>query len=163
MAVDMFLVIDGEIEGETKDHKYEGEGGIDLLAFSWGMSQGGSFHQMGGGGAGKAAFQDVSCTIYVDKATPVLMNYVANGDHFPKAKIVCRKAGKKPLEYLTIKMDKVLITSYSTGGSMGEERLTANITMNFAEVEVYYVEQTDEGGEGAKPDFKWNIRTNEAK
>ncbi len=163
MAVDMFLVIEGEISGETKDAKYEGEGGIDLLAWSWGMSQAGSFHAGGGGGAGKANFQDISCTKYVDKSSPVLMQYCANGDHFAKAKIVCRKAGKTPLEYLTIKMDKVLITSVSTGGSGGEDRLTENVTLNFAEVEVYYIEQTDEGGEGAKPEFKWNIRSNEPK
>lgn len=162
MAVDMFLTIEGEIAGETKDDKFKDEGGgaMDVLAWSWGMSQAGSFHAGGGGGAGKANFQDISVTKWVDKASPILMLYCANGDHFEKAEITVRKAGKTPLEYLKIKMNKVLITSVSTGGSGGEDRLTENVTLNFAEVEVYYVEQTDEGGEGDKPEFKWSIRAN---
>lgn len=160
MAVDMFLVIEGEIGGETQDSKYKAEGGIDILAWSWGMSQSGSFHMGGGGGAGKANFQDISCTKYIDKSSPILMLYCANGDHFPSAKIVVRKAGKNPLEYLTIKMKQVLITSVSTGGSGGEDKLTENITMNFAQAEVYYIEQKADGTEGAKPDFKWDIAGN---
>jgi type VI secretion system secreted protein Hcp len=160
MALDMFLIIEGEISGETQDDKYSAEGGIDLLAWSWGMSQSGSFHVGGGGGAGKANFQDISCTKWIDKSSPVLQLYCANGDHFPEAKIVVRKAGKEPLEYLTITMKKVLITSVSTGGSGGEDKLTENISLNFAEVFVDYIEQKEDGTEGEKPSFKWNIAKN---
>lgn len=162
MALDMFLIIEGEISGETQDDKYSAEGGIDLLAWSWGVSQSGSFHVGGGGGAGKANFQDISCTKWIDKSSPVLMLYCANGDHFPSAKIVVRKAGKDPLEYLTITMKKVMITSVSTGGSGGEDKLTENISLNFAEVHVDYIEQKDDGTEGEKPSFKWNIAKNVA-
>jgi type VI secretion system secreted protein Hcp len=158
MAVDMFLDIEGEIAGESKDKTHKDE--IDVLAWSWGMSQAGTFHGGGGGGAGKANFQDISFTKWIDKSSPVLMLYCANGDHFEKATLTVRKAGKTPLEYLTIVMKKVLITSVSTGGSGGEDRLTENVTLNFADVEVKYIEQTDEGGEGAKPEFKWSIREN---
>ena len=58
MAVDMFLALKGEIKGEAQDAKHKGE--IDVLAWSWGLSQSGSFHVGGGGGAGKANFQDIS-------------------------------------------------------------------------------------------------------
>ncbi|TMM54128.1 Hcp family type VI secretion system effector [Sulfitobacter sabulilitoris] len=160
MALDMFLIIEGEISGETQDDKYSKEGGIDVLAWSWGLSQAGSFHVGGGGGAGKANFQDISVTKWIDKSSPVLMLYTANGDHFPSAKLVVRKAGKTPLEYLTITMKKVMITSVSTGGSGGEDRLTENITLNFAEVNIDYIEQTAEGAEGDKPSFKWDIAKN---
>ena len=57
-------------------------------------------------------------------------------------------------------MKKVLVTSVSTGGSGGEDRLTENVTLNFAQVMVNYVEQTPEGAEGAKPEFKWDIAAN---
>ena len=42
MAVDMFLKLDG-VNGESKDktHKLD----IDVLAWSWGMSNSGSAHQ----------------------------------------------------------------------------------------------------------------------
>lgn len=160
MAVDMFLVIEGEISGETQDSVYGPKKGMDILAWSWGMSQSGSFHTGGGGGAGKASFQDISVTKWVDKASPVLMLYCANGDHFESAKLVVRKAGKTPLEYIIIDMKQVLITSVSTGGSGGEDRLTENISLNFAEVAVTYTEQKADGTAGDKPAFKWNIAKN---
>jgi len=158
MAVDMFLNIEGEIQGEAQDKEHKDE--IDVLAWSWGMSQSGSFHVGGGGGAGKANFQDISVTKYIDKASPVLMQYCANGDHFEKAKLTVRKAGKTPLEYLTIEMKKVLITSVSTGGSGGEDRLTENVTMNFQEFKVIYTEQKEDGSKGAQPEVAWNIAEN---
>ena len=59
MAVDMFLKLD-DVKGESKDSKHKEE--IDVLAWSWGLSQSGSAHQGGGGGAGKVAVQDISLT-----------------------------------------------------------------------------------------------------
>ena len=89
------------------------------------------------------------------------MLYVANGDHFTDAKLTVRKAGKKPLEYLVIEMQKVMITSVSTGGSGGEDRLTENITLNFAKVEVKYKEQKPDGSGGPEKVFKWDIASND--
>lgn len=158
MAVDMFLALKGEISGEAQDEKHKGE--IDVLAWSWGMSQSGSFHVGGGGGAGKANFQDISITKWIDTASPILMLYCANGDHFDKARLTVRKAGKKPLEYLIIEMDKVMVTSVSTGGSGGEDRLTENVSLNFAKVEVKYKEQKPDGSGGPEKIFKWDIAGN---
>lgn len=159
MAVDMFIKIKG-IPGESKDHKHKDD--IDILAWSWGCSQSGTFHGGGGGGAGKANFQDISFTKWIDKSSPDLMLHVANGKHIPEATLICRKAGDKPLEYLTISLKKVMVTSVSTGGSGGEDRLTENVTLNFAQVKVKYIEQAESGGEGAKPEFSWDIAQNVA-
>ena len=49
MAVDMFIKID-DIEGESTDDAHGGE--IDVLSWSWGMSQSGTTHTGAGGGAG---------------------------------------------------------------------------------------------------------------
>src|ERR1043166_6030974 len=158
MAVDMFLGLGKEIKGESQDSKHKGT--IDVLAWSWGLSQSGTFHGGGGGGAGKANFQDLSITKYVDSASPVLMLYCANGDHFKTADLLVRKAGKNPLEYIKIHMEPVLITSVSTGGSGGEDRLTENVTLNFGKVKLEYVEQKGDGsGEPAK-EFVWDIAGN---
>ena len=51
MAVDMFIKI-GDIKGESRDAKHKDE--IDVLSWSWGMSQSGSMHVGGGGGAGRS-------------------------------------------------------------------------------------------------------------
>ena len=57
-----------------------------------------------------------------------------DGKHFDDATLVVRKAGENPVEYIKIKMEEVLITSVSTGGSGGEDRLTENVTLNFSKV-----------------------------
>jgi type VI secretion system secreted protein Hcp len=157
MAVDMFIKID-KIKGESKDKSHKGE--TDVLAWSWGMSQSGSFHTGGGGGAGKVNVNDISFTKWIDMGSTDLMLACCKGTHIPKAVLVVRKAGDTPLEYLTITMEKVMVTSVSTGGSGGEDKLTENITLNFEKVAVKYVEQTEKGGEGAKPEIKWNIAEN---
>ena len=68
MAVDMFLKID-DVKGEShgrEAHKDE----IDVLAWSWGMTQSGIDARGTGGGAGKVNVQDLTFTKYVDTSTP---------------------------------------------------------------------------------------------
>ena len=157
MAMDMFIKIDA-LKGESNDKTHKGE--IDVLAWSWGVSNSGSAHVGGGAGSGKANVQDLSFTKYLDKSTPDLMLAACNGKHWDTATLVVRKAGESPLEYLKITMSEVLVTSVSQGGSGGEDRLTENVTLNFASVKVDYVEQTPKGGTGDKPSMNWNIAEN---
>jgi len=157
MAVDMFIKI-GDLKGESKDSKHKAE--IDVLAWSWGLSNSGSAHSGGGAGAGKVNVQDLSFTKYIDLSSPDLMLACCNGKHFPEANLIVRKAGEQPLEYLKIKLTEVLVTSVSTGGSGGEDRLTENITLNFAKVNLDYTEQTPTGGTGGQPKFGWDIAAN---
>jgi type VI secretion system secreted protein Hcp len=157
MAVDMFLKIDG-VDGESKDDKHGKE--IDVLAWSWGASNSGTLHEGGGGGAGKCNIQDLSVTKWVDKSTTELMLRCSNGKHIPEATLTVRKAGEMPLEYLILKMTDCLITSVSTGGSGGEDRLTENVSINFAKVELQYVEQKKDGTGEAPKRYGWNIEKN---
>lgn len=158
MAVDMFIKI-GDIKGESADSVHKDE--IDVLAWSWGMSQSGSMHTGGGGGSGKVNIQDLSLTKYVDKASPNLMQFCSSGKHYPEAKLTVRKAGDKPVEYLIITMTDVLVSSVSTGGSGGEDRLTENVTLNFAKVKVDYQAQKSDGSKDGGPiKYNWDIRSN---
>lgn len=158
MAVDMFLKIDG-VEGESEDKTHKGE--INVLAWSWGMSQGGTTHIAKGSGAGKVNVQDISFTKYVDKSSNLLSMACCNGKHFAKAKLTVRKAGENPLEYIVIKMEDLIVTSVSTGGSGGEELLTENVTLNFARVEYEYKTQKEDGSEDGKFGFKYDMQKNE--
>ncbi|HKZ72447.1 MAG TPA: type VI secretion system tube protein Hcp [Steroidobacteraceae bacterium] len=159
MAVDMFLELDG-IKGETIDKTFKSKNAMDILAWSWGLSNSGSFQQGSGGGAGKASFQDISITKFIDLASPVLILACANGKHITKGTITVRKAGENPLEYLKITLEKILVSAYSTGGSGGEERLTENVTLNFAKVKFEYQQQDEKGGKGGSSDATWNIAEN---
>lgn len=163
MAMDMFMYFDAAsgIKGETKDKVYSKKGGIDVLAWSWGLSNSGSAHMGAGQGAGKANFQDISFTKYIDLASTKLMTSCATGTHIKEAKLVIRKAGGSPLEYLLIDLSDCLISSYSTGGSGGEDRLTENVSLNFAIVKVDYKTQKEDGTEGTeKGNFAYDIATN---
>lgn len=159
MALDIFLKI-GSLKGESKDSVHKEA--IDVLAWSWGMNNSGTAHIGTGAGAGKVAVQDLSFTKYIDKATPDLMLACCNGKHFPEAKLIVRKAGEKPLEYLIITLTDLIVTSVSTGGSGGEDKLTENVTLNFAKVKVDYKEQLATGGSGVAPSIIWDIAANKA-
>ena len=124
------------------------------------MSQSGSMHVGGGAGSGKVNIQDVSLTKYVDKASPSLMRACCNGEHLTEATLTVRKAGKDALDYLKIKMSPVLVTSLDTGGSGGEDRLTENVTLNFAKVEVGYTPQKPDGTGDAEISLIWNVEKN---
>ena len=159
MSVDMYFKI-GDIKGESIDSSHKDE--IDVLAWSWGMTQSGTTHLGTGGGAGKVNVQDLSFTKYIDKASPVLMLSCANGKHYGEALLTVRKAGETPLEYLIIKLTDVLISSISTGGSGGEDKLTENVTLNFGQFKVSYQPQAAGGGkEGGAIEGGWNIPKNE--
>jgi type VI secretion system secreted protein Hcp len=159
MAVDMFLELKG-IPGEAQDSTHKGK--IDVLAWSWGISNSGSTHMGGGSGAGKANFQDISITKYVDTSSPLLALHSSNGTHIPEGQLIVRKAGEKPLEYMVIKFKDILISSISMGGSGGEDRLTENVSLNFGAVHYTYTEQKADGKAGDKKELKWDIPANES-
>ena len=164
MAMDMFLVFTAspDIKGETLDKTYSADGGIDVLAWSWGESNSGSAHMGGGSGAGKVNVQDLSFTKYIDKSSCPLMDACAKGTHIKSAKLIIRKAGGNPLEYMKITLTNVLISSYTTGGSGGEDRLTENVSLNFQQVQVDYQVQKEDGTGEAGGNFGWDIAANKS-
>ncbi len=157
-GVDMFLDLGREIPGESKDPNYRDK--VDVLAWSWGMANSGSAHVGGGGGAGKVTFQDLSLTKYVDKASPKLMSLCASGGHLPTATLIIRKPGQEPVEYIKITLSNVLVSSVSTGGSAGEDRLTENVTLNFARVKFEYVPTRENGLPDKAVEFGWDVAAN---
>lgn len=159
MSVDIFMDLKG-IAGESMDRSYAGK--IDVLAWSWGMSNSGTTHTGSGGGSGKVNVQDLSFTKYVDKASPNLMDACCSGKHIDEGTLIVRKAGgESPVEYLKIKMARVLISSVSTGGSGEADRLKENVTLNFARVQLDYQEQDDKGGKKGGPvSMTWDIAAN---
>jgi len=143
MALECFLKL-GDIKGESVKDGHKDE--IEVLAWSWGMSQSGTTHMGTGGGAGKVNVQDISFTHYVDKGSPTIIQACCKGNHYPEATLTMRKAGGgSPLEYVVIKLSDVIITSVSTGGSGGEDLLTENVTLNFAKFEYSYQPQDNKG------------------
>jgi type VI secretion system secreted protein Hcp len=157
MAVDIFLELDG-IKGESQDKKHKDK--IDILAWSWGASQSGSAHVGGGVGTGKVNVNDFSFTKYVDKCSPTLVHYLTVGKHIAKGQLIVRKAGDKPLEYMKVDFKDLIVSSWQTGGSGGEDKLTENLSINFAEFKITYTMQNADGSAGTATDYGFNISQN---
>jgi len=156
-AVDMFLKIDS-IPGESQDSKHTGE--IEILSWSWGMTQSGTTHLGSGAGAGRVNIQDFQFIKTTDKSTPLLLLKCANGQHIPEATFVVRKAGGEAIEFFKITMTDLIISSISTGGSEGGDRPTESISLNFSKVEWSYTEENKDGKAGTKTTLGWNVAEN---
>jgi type VI secretion system secreted protein Hcp len=152
MASDIFAKL-GDIKGESLDSKHKDE--IEVLSYSWGVSNAGSMGRGSGGGEGKATFHDLSFVHNIDKSSPVLMQYCATGVHIKEATITHRKAGKQQHEYLVVKMNDVIITGVTHGGS-GDGH-SENVSLSFAKVAVEYKPQKADGSLDAGVHFKYDI------
>lgn len=158
MASDIFAKI-GDIKGESLDDKHKDE--IDVMSYSWGVTQSGSIVG-GGGGEGKAQFNDFNFTTNVSKASPALFLACASGKHITNAQITVRKAGggKAQEDYLILKLTDVLISSYQPSASSGGDRPTESISMAFGKVEFTYIKQDNKGGEDETFTAGWDLRSN---
>jgi len=159
--VDYFLKIPGA-EGESTDKGHQNE--IEILSWSWGESNASS-HESGttGGAAGKAHLQELVCTLRANKATPVLMQFCAEGTHVTDETVLtCRRAGKTPQDYFLIKMKPVYITSYQTGGSSGDVVPVDTISLNFGAVKFEYCPQKEDGSLDAAVEGAYDVQKNEA-
>jgi type VI secretion system secreted protein Hcp len=157
MASDIFAKI-GDIKGESLDDKHKDE--IEVLAWSWGVSQGGSMSMGGGGGQGKASFNDFHITHFIDKASPNLLKACATGEHIKEATITARKAGKGQQEFLIVKMSDLIITGVAPSGNGSDGGLVENVAMQCAKVDLEYKPQKADGSLDAGLHFKYDIKGN---
>ena len=112
----------------------------------FGETQHGTFSAGGGGGAGKVQMEDFSFVMSTNKASPLLFQKCANGEHIKSAILTVRKAGKEQQEYLKWTFTDLLVSSYKTSGSAGSDLLPMDeISLNFAKVQIDYKEQNADG------------------
>ena len=155
MASDIFAKI-GDIKGESQDDKHKDE--IEVLSWSWGVTNAGPKRGGSGAGEGKASFNDLSFTHNIDKASPVLMKGCATGEHLKEATITHRKAGKGQQEFLIVKMNDVIITGVTNGDS--SESHLETVSLAFAKVDLEYRPQKPDGSLDAGIHFKYDIKAN---
>lgn len=157
MAVDMFMKIDGA-NGESKDANHKDW--TDIQSFSWGATQPGAITSGGGGGIGKANFNDLHVVARIDKASPAVMKHCANGKHLSKIELSLCKAGGSQIEYSKITLDDVLVTSVQIAADDKSEVVLVNYAFQAAKVKQQYWEQTESGGKGAESLVAWDIKQN---
>ena len=155
-AQKMYLVIDG-VTGESNDVSYQDA--IEVLAWSWSATNSGTTH-LSEGGAGVSNFEDLSITKWVDTSSPILLAKIATGSLINSADLIVVREGTNPVEYFRLNLTNVIVSSLSTGGSVDGNRLTENISLNFAQFEVRYVPLAAEGPGSTPVEFGWDIPAN---
>ncbi len=154
-SVDYFLKLDG-VEGESKNDRHRNE--IEILSFSWGLSQGGTSGVRGGGGAGKASFQDMHFSMPLSKASPKLFLAAATGEHIPKAVFTSAKPDKNG-DYLKITLTDILVSSYQQDGSQGTIP-TDQFSLNFTKIEYEYSPTKPDGSLDASVKAGYDVKAN---
>jgi type VI secretion system secreted protein Hcp len=163
MAFDAFMKIDG-IPGESTDDKHKDW--IEILSYSSGVSQhSGSASRSDAGAAagGRAEFQDFSITKKIDKASPKLFLFCANGKHIKDVTFeLCRATGDKQ-KYMEYKLSDVIVSSARPSGSPqgGEEVPVEEVSLNWGKLEITYTETDHKTGK-TKGDVKshWDTVAN---
>lgn len=137
----MFLKVEG-VTGESGDADHKGE--IDVVSWSWGLQAPSDVAT--GLASGRRRLSELQITKKVDRATPVLMQYLSRNTKAKTAVLTVRKAGKTPLTYFKISMKEVRVASVKTESVDAE--LMDRVNFTFAEVTITYTPQDASGAKG---------------
>lgn len=157
----IFLKFTPNVAGESQDDGHKEW--IEIQSFSYGITNP-SWGQTGSGASGgQSVFSEFIFTKMTDKSTAALMLKAANGQHFEKAEVICYKAGGEGrVPYLTLTLEQVYITSYSTSGAEGGGVAMESFSCSYAQIKQKYTLQDDKGGTGSGTEFGWNVKQNKA-
>ncbi len=159
VAEHWFLKIDG-VDGESTDAVHKNE--IDVLSWSWGVSQTGVSAPGGGGsGAGRAQFQDFHFVAKLSKASPKLFLAAASGSHFKWAALAGVRAtgGGKGAEYLKYKLTDVLVTSVNHSASDPEPPVE-QFSLSYSKFEIAYSPMSAKGTLLPPVTAGWDVKAN---
>jgi len=142
VAVNAYLYVDG-ITGPSTSKT----GFIDILSFSWGVTQTSTYGAGASGKeakAGRADFSNLSIMKVLDKTSPLLCDHCASGDILAKVYILYDKpVGTSQQDYFRIYLKDALITSVQLSGS--NENPSESVSFAFQSVEVAYKAENDDG------------------
>jgi type VI secretion system secreted protein Hcp len=155
---DYFLKLDG-IDGESIDAKHPNE--IVLTSWGVGAANSASLSSATGAGAGKVTVRDFHFTKVYDKASPRLFVACCNGQHIKSATLTCRKAGAGQVEFLTVVLTNVIVTSYDVLGAADAGGVQDDqVTLGFARIELRYVQQSPTGAALPPITTGWDLAAN---
>jgi len=139
-AVDMFLKIEG-IDGESTATAHKGW--IEVLSWSWGVSQTASVGAGGGGSVGRLVGH-VTVVKRIDKATPLLFKRCSDGTVLALVTVEMARGGGG-LTYMKYELKEVIVSSISHGDVDGDGVPDEEIKLAFTGVKLTYT-QLDASG-----------------
>lgn len=135
----MFLVLNGSRQGAIKgESTVQGhQQSIDLVAWSWGMSQ--DVHALVHQGS-KATGHPMTFSKRIDTATTAILSAMKSAEVIGEATLTCvDNGGEAPIEYLKIKLKKGRICHYTIASNLdGVREVSETFSMIFKEIEVQY-------------------------
>jgi type VI secretion system secreted protein Hcp len=149
---DYFLKIDG-IAGESQDPRHPGEIGVE--SFSWGESH--LAHAGAATSAGRPTIQDFHIVKQIDKASPLLMLAAASGQHFRSAVLTAQRPGEEPVEYLTITLGDLMVSSYQIEAPADQSLPADEVSSSFGRIEMAYRPQRPDGTLDAPVKAGWDV------
>ena len=108
-SIDAYMKL-GEIKGESTDDGHKEW--IDVLAWSWGMSQSPSRMRPGVAPRGPLVVEDIIVKKNFDASTPIIFKNLATGEHTDEFILdVVKTVGSKSETFLQLKADNAGATS----------------------------------------------------
>jgi len=158
MASDMFMMIDG-VPGESTDDAHTDW--IELLSFSHGLSQPiSSASATGGRTGGRADFEDFSVVKTIDKATPDLNLFCANGKHIASIEVEFCLATEDKHTFMKYTLEDCIVKSVMITGSPDDERPTEEVTLCYGQIKWEYTPIDQTGAAGSATDRTWSLEAN---
>jgi type VI secretion system secreted protein Hcp len=164
MAINMYLKFEEPaVTASSTASEHAGE--IEVLSWSHGFVQPTSPTRSaaGAGTVEQATHQNFTFTKYLDTATDQLLKYCWAGKQFGKATLTCYRSDgandNKPVEYLKVVMEHVVIANYSVSGGPGDVPVE-NVSLDYGIVQYTYKDQKHaDGTADANKPAKHNLET----
>lgn len=143
MAVNAYIKL-ADITGGSSAAEHAGE--IEILSWSHGFSQPTSPTRStaGSGSVEQANHSNFTFTKYIDSATDDLLKHCWNGKQIATATVTCYRADgatdNKPIEYLKVEMQHVVISNFSISGGAGDVPVE-NVSLDYGIVKYTYKPQ----------------------
>ena len=137
-----YLKIDG-VDGESQDANHKDW--IDVLSFSYGLSNTSSSTGGGGGRASKVSFSELTVLTPIDKSMPLLFADSLDGKVAKSAELDVVKGNGEMIEY---KLSDVIVTSVVDAGEGGDSRPVEQIDLRYSAVEFDYTPLNSDGSPG---------------
>lgn len=152
MATNMYIKFTGpDIAGGSTSSEHAGE--IEVMSWSHGFTQPTSpvRSTAGAGSVEHAAHSNFSFTKYLDSATDDLLKQCWTGKQIAKALVTCYRADgaadNKPIKYLEIEMEHVIIANLSISGGAGDIPVE-NVSLDYGIIKYTYLPQKKADGTG---------------
>jgi type VI secretion system secreted protein Hcp len=162
MAINSYIKMAG-IDGGSTSSGHEKE--IEVMSWSHGFSQPTSpvRSTAGAGSVEQANHSNFTFTKYIDSATDDLLGFCWSGKQIATAVVTCYRADgakdNKPVEYLKIEMQHVVVSNYSISGGAGDVPVE-NVSLDYGIVKYTYLPQKkDDGTGGSAQPIQHNLET----